>query len=46
MNDAVTTPNLSQRNPVLYRLALAGWMTNALLCVSLFWVELSSFPRC
>ena len=40
MNDVLTAPNLSQRNPVLYRLALASWMVIALLCVSLFWVDL------
>ncbi len=40
MNDVLTAPNLSQRNPVLYRLALASWMVIALLCVSLFCVDL------
>jgi hypothetical protein len=40
MNDVLTTPNLSQRSPLLYRLALAGWIAIALLCVALFWVDL------
>jgi hypothetical protein len=40
MNDALTALNLSQRSPVLYRLALGGWFVIALLCVALFWVDL------
>jgi hypothetical protein len=40
MNDALTALNLSQRSPVLYRLALGGWFVVALLCVGLFWVDL------
>ncbi|MEZ4592994.1 MAG: hypothetical protein R3D55_17895 [Chloroflexota bacterium] len=40
MDGVLTAPNLSQRNPVLYRLALVGWMAIALLCVGLFWVDL------
>jgi hypothetical protein len=40
MNDALTALNLSQRLPVLYRLALGGWFVIALLCVALFWVDL------
>jgi hypothetical protein len=40
MNDALAAPSLSQRNPVLYRLALVGWIVIALLCIGLFWVDL------
>lgn len=40
MNDMLTASNLSQRNPVLHRLALFGWMAIALLCIGLFWVDL------
>lgn len=40
MNNVLTTPNLSQRNPVLYRLALVSWIVIALLCIGLFWVDL------
>ena len=40
MDGVLTAPNLSQRNPVMYRLALVGWIAIALLCVGLFWVDL------
>ncbi len=40
MNNVLATPTLSQRRPILYRLALVGWIVIALLCISLFWVDL------
>lgn len=40
MNSALTIPNLSQRSPLLYRLALVSWVLLALLCIALFWVDL------
>lgn len=40
MNNVLTTLTLSQRNPIVYRLALLGWVVIALLCMGLFWVDL------
>jgi hypothetical protein len=40
INNSPTTTLLSQRRPVLYRLALVGWIVIALLSIGLFWVDL------
>jgi hypothetical protein len=39
MSDAAVAPSLSRRAPVLYRLALVGWVAIALVFIGLFWVD-------
>jgi len=39
INNSPTTALPSQRNPVLYRLALAGWVAMAVVFIGLFWVD-------
>ena len=39
-SNSPTTGLASQRNPLLYRLALAGWVLIALLSIGLFWIDL------